>query len=147
MGRLSRATGHRRATQVLANKADEVPSAAEWFCVPPECRKVRPSALMCPEHPAGDEVAEHRGGDERDSTQENGNKVATFHPLRHSSPLVLRQRIAGLLRHSQVRTTQRTAQHVEANRSTIATHSRMVIVPLIPVNRFTPENRGQETPA
>jgi hypothetical protein len=41
--------------------------------------------LMGPEHPAGDEIAEHSGGDERNRTQENGNTVTMFHPPRHSS--------------------------------------------------------------
>ena len=34
--------------------------------------------LMGPEHPAGDEIAEHGCGDERNRDQENGNAVATF---------------------------------------------------------------------
>jgi hypothetical protein len=41
--------------------------------------------LMGPEHPAGDEIAEHSGGDECNRTQENGNTVTMFHPPRHSS--------------------------------------------------------------
>jgi hypothetical protein len=45
------------------------------------------AALMGPEHPAGDEIAEHRGGGERNRTQENGNTVTMFHPPRHSFPI------------------------------------------------------------
>jgi hypothetical protein len=41
--------------------------------------------LMAPEHPAGDEIAEDSGGDERNRNQKNGNTVSTFHPPRHSS--------------------------------------------------------------
>jgi hypothetical protein len=50
---------------------------------PTPCAFARP--LMGPEHPAGDEIAEHSGGDERNRNQENGNTVATFHPPQHSS--------------------------------------------------------------
>jgi hypothetical protein len=34
---------------------------------------------MGPEHPAGDEVAKHSGGDERNRTHDNGNTVAAFY--------------------------------------------------------------------
>jgi hypothetical protein len=36
------------------------------------------ATLMGPEHPAGNEIAEHGCGDERNRDQDNGNAVATF---------------------------------------------------------------------
>jgi hypothetical protein len=51
--------------------------------------------LMGPKHPAGDEIAEHSGGDERNRTQENGNTVTMFHPPPHSFPIRKKPRALG----------------------------------------------------
>ena len=57
------------------------PKPLSWFL---NAREVGPS-LMRPKHPAGDEIAKHGGGDERNRTHDNGNTVTTFHPPWHST--------------------------------------------------------------